>query len=392
MAVQYREILISSILLAVSACAGTDGTPSRGGGSKSGGTIGDGSPVDQPSNTAFGNVNGPSQGLAGSGSSVVMDPNVCASASVTASRITPTVYFVIDGSGSMDSKFGNGTRWSVLRDSLIGMNGVVTKLESVVKFGMAVFSNSDPMSCPAMTDVKADLNNLMTMTSAYPAMEPGGGTPTGEALQKVIDGLPSFNNGPDQTARPPIIILATDGEPNGCSAAAACNWAADWASCLGNVLNQVANAPATYDTTFAAVHAAKDKSVPVWVISLADGLNSIPDLQKTANIGAGLDDNAMPGATIYSPQNSDDLTQTLSKLIGQAVTCDVALAGTLTVNRACEGTVTMNSEKLACNDAQGWKAIDANHIQLQGMACDRFKSDPTVLLDARFPCDVIVPQ
>src|ERR1700759_514843 len=167
MAVQYREILISSLLLALSACGGHNGTPSRGGGgSKSGGTIGDGSPVDQPVDTAFGNVNGPSQGLAGSASTPIRDPNVCASASVTASRITPTVYFVIDGSGSMDSKFGNGTRWSVLRDSLIGTSGVVTKLESVVKFGMAVFSNSDPLSCPAMTDVKADLNNLMTMSDA----------------------------------------------------------------------------------------------------------------------------------------------------------------------------------------------------------------------------------
>jgi hypothetical protein len=52
----------------------------------------------------------------------------------------------------------------------------------------------------------------------------------------------------------------------------------------------------------------------------------------------------------------------------------------------------MNGEKIGCNDAQGWKATDANHIQLQGGSCDRFKSDPTVILDARFPCDVIVPQ
>jgi hypothetical protein len=390
--VQYREILSVFLVALLAGCASANSTPSRGGGSKGGGTIGDGSPIDQPADTVLGNVNGPNQGLAGSASLPSKDPNVCASASVAARRITPDVYFVIDGSGSMNSRFGDGTRWSVLRDSLVGASGVITKLETVVKFGMAIYSNNDPNACPTMTDVKADLNNLMALSAAYPMQELGGGTPTGEALQKVIDGLPSFNNGPDQTGRPPIIILATDGEPNGCSSAAACNWAADWASCLGNILNQVANAPATYDTTLAAVRAAKDKAIPVWVISLADGLNSIPDLQKTANIGAGLDDNAMPGATIYSPQSPDDLTMTLSKLIGQAVTCDVELAGTLTVNRACEGTVTMNGEKIGCNDAQGWKATDANHIQLQGSSCDRFKSDPTVILDARFPCDVVVPQ
>jgi hypothetical protein len=29
---------------------------------------------------------------------------------------------------------------------------------------------------------------------------------------------------------------------------------------------------------------------------------------------------------------------------------------------------------------------------LQGSACDRLKSDSTVVLDARFPCDVVVLQ
>jgi hypothetical protein len=36
--------------------------------------------------------------------------------------------------------------------------------------------------------------------------------------------------------------------------------------------------------------------------------------------------------------------------------------------------------------------VDEKHIALQGTACAKFKSDPSVLLDARFPCDVITPQ
>jgi hypothetical protein len=195
----------------------------------------------------------------------------------------------------------------------------------------------------------------------------------------------------DSSERPPIIILATDGEPNGCATAASCNWV-DWANCLGMLLNQVASAPATYDTTLAAVRKAKDKKIPVWVISMADGLNSIPQLQTTANIGAGLADDASPGATIYSPKNAADLTSTLSKLIGDAVVCDVQLSGTLAVNRACEGTVTMNGVALDCNSDQGWKATDEKHIVLQGNACTKFKSDPSVQLEARFPCDVIRPD
>ena len=51
-------------------------------------------------------------------------------------------------------------------------------------------------------------------------VEPGGGTPTGEALQKVVDSLPDYGSMLDSTEAAPIIILATDGEPNGCANAA----------------------------------------------------------------------------------------------------------------------------------------------------------------------------
>lgn len=336
---------------------------------------------------------GTTAGLAGrsGGATPPIDSNVCASASVSASRITPTVYLVLDGSGSMDAPFGSGTRWTVLRDALIGPSGVVTKLESVVEFGSAIYSNADPMSCPSMHEVAPGLQNLHAIEQAFPTKEPGGGTPTGEALQKVVDSLPAFVPGPDTVGRTaPIIILATDGEPNGCASGMACNWA-DWATCLTQLLGSLASAPPTYGSTLAAVRAAKEKNLPVWVVSLAEGLNTIPDLQRTANIGAGLAEDANPGATIYSPQNPDELTNTLVQLIGDVVTCDVELAGALEVERACEGTVLMNGRDLECNGAEGWKAIDPSHIQLQGEACTRFKSDPSVMLDARFPCDVVRP-
>lgn len=324
---------------------------------------------------------------------------VCAAATVTASRIIPTVYLVIDGSSSMNTPFGGGTRWSVLREALVGANGVVTRLETIVKFGMTIYGNSNPMMCPMLVEVKPPaLNNLGTMSGMYPQVETGGGTPTGEALQGVVDSLPDFSqptlDGPQEKA--PIIILATDGEPNGCNEAVAmvldCANAPDPFACLGNAAGALANAAATYETTLAAVQSAKDKMIPVWVVSLAAGLNNIPDLQRTANIGAGLDDNAMPGATIYSPENPDDLTNTLTKLIGDVVDCTVELNGTLDVARACEGSVMMNGTPVECGTDQGWVAVDSKHIALQGMACDTFKSDPSVYLDARFPCDVVVLQ
>jgi hypothetical protein len=322
-----------------------------------------------------------------------LDSNTCASAQVTASRITPTVYLVIDGSSSMSDEFGGGgTRWNVLRNALIGQDGVVSRLESVVEFGTAVYSNNNPDTCPAMAETAPALNNLETIIAGYPDVETGGGTPTGEALQQVVDSLPDFSvQGPDaepQTA--PIIILATDGEPNGCAEGFICDWV-NWDDCLGKLLTSLANAPITYETTLAAARAAAAKAIPIWVVSLADGLDASADLQRTANIGAGLPEDASPGATIYSPQNPNELTETLTQLIGDVVSCEVELAGTLSVDRACEGSVQINGSPLNCNDEQGWKPVDESRIVLQGDACARFKSDPSVVLDARFPCDVVTP-
>jgi len=378
------------------AIAGSSSSPSPVAGAPAaigGGASGSGAAVSNP-NGGLIPVSAGSAAPSGGGST---NPGVCASAEVAATRITPTVYLVVDGSGSMRSRFGQGerdTRWTVLREALVGTKGVITQLESVVKFGMSIYSNSDPAKCPGMTTVAPELRNLSALGGTYPQQEPGGGTPTGEALQKVVDSLPDFNLGPDSDVVPPIIILATDGEPNGCGNTGGigqCNWA-DPAMCLSQLLNGLATAPPTYDTTLAAVRAARAKNIAVWVISLADGLNTIPDLQKTANIGAGLADNASPGAPIYSPKNPDELVQTLGKLIGGVVTCEVSLAGTLEVSRACEGVVKMNGTALRCNDEQGWKPLDSKRIQLQGSACDSFKSDPGVLLQASFPCDVVVLQ
>ena len=46
----------------------------------------------------------------------------------------------------------------------------------------------------------------------------------------------------------------------------------------------------------------------------------------------------------------------------------------------------------ACGADEGWKPVDPKHIALQGMACMQFKSDPSVFLDARFPCGVVQPD
>jgi Mg-chelatase subunit ChlD len=325
---------------------------------------------------------------AGGGAPIIADSDLCASARVTATRTTPTVIFLLDGSSSMNAAFGAGTRWTVLRDTLLGPTGVIPMLESTVNFGSTIYGTG--AECPTLLEVQPALSNLAQISAAFPATEPGVGTPTGEALQTVVDRLPDYNEMLDASGAAPVVILATDGEPNGCigQSAATCDWLGDLANCIASA----ASVPANYETTLAAVRSAQAKNIPVWIISLADGLNAIPDLQRTANIGAGLPEDASPGATIFAPQNGMELTNTISSLISQATSCNVSLSGTLDVPRACEGSVLMNGASLMCDDANGWRAVDSTHIELQGAACEMFKANPAVVLDARFPCDVIDPQ
>jgi hypothetical protein len=72
----------------------------------------------------------------------------------------------------------------------------------------------------------------------------------------------------------------------------------------------------------------------------------------------------------------------------------VELNGEITnAEGACElGTVNLNGVPLVCNDPNGWRVADATHIELLGTACDQFKLSPTTVLEASFPCDVIIVE
>ena len=78
----------------------------------------------------------------------------CPNVTVTFEKCMPTVVLVVDQSGSMEAKFGGGTRWTVARDALINpTNGVVKILEKEVRFGLAMYtskSGSSGGACPLL--------------------------------------------------------------------------------------------------------------------------------------------------------------------------------------------------------------------------------------------------
>jgi hypothetical protein len=368
--------LCAALFFAIGACSGDDDDTS---GSSPGGK--------NPGDARFGNADstagGKTQGTAASGSSsggsgTGGDIDDCATGIARTSRITPRVVLVLDGSCSMSTNYpANGTRsatmctqnpngrWAAVRNALIGQNGVVTRLDGVVEFGLAVFGTSPQCPIPA-TPIDPAINNLPTIQAALPDVQPGMFTPTGLALDWVYDNMFSTAD-VDAEPGPQILILATDGEPNSCD-----------------------SADTNYQPSLDALNKGNMLGVTTYVISLADAAGEFHDhLQQLANIGVNMDA-AGGGAMLYTPATPDDLEADLELLVGGAVGCDVALNGQVDTDHTCEGKVTLNGNEVPCNDKDGWILPDARHIRLQGKACDTLKASKTAELDADFPCGIFM--
>ena len=150
-----------------------------------------------------------------------------------------------------------------------------------------------------------------------------------------------------------------------------------------------------YMRTLQAAHDAQAKGIKVYVLDLSDGGLNQAELQKVANVGVGLAEDASPPAQLYVPTDPAALATALETIIGGAATCSVALEGEITnMDLACSAssTVELTGEGIACNDPNGWRIVDATHIELVGEACTRWLTSTDASLNARFPCNVIRPD
>lgn len=316
----------------------------------------------------------------------------CAGVRIGAGRVIPTVQLVIDGSGSMDQGFGGGSRWSAVHDALLGPNGVVRRLEGVVRFGMAIYQTGDQNTCPLLTGPMPELNNFMAIDTAW-LNRPNGATPTGEAMETVVASMSASGDMLDAQNGPQIIILATDGAPNGCGGGF--NWM-QVLTCTFNPADPSCAMLATdgYVRTLAAAVDAQMKGIDVYVLDLSDGGANRDELQKVANVGVGLPEAATPPAPLYAPADPAALSAALETIIGGAATCQLALQGMITNSAAAcsTGTVLLNSVRVDCDSPDGWRVADSTHIELVGQACTEWLNNPASIIDATFSCTSVVPD
>ena len=289
----------------------------------------------------------------------------CAAVKVDTKRTTPNVFFVIDQSGSMTMAFtGSASRWQAIEDSLIGTpDGVVTKLQHDVRFGAEMYMDDpDIAGCPDTDQTPAIIDDFVGIGNLYSRNSPGGNTPTGEAIDRVLKSLDT--DLPSHATDPNVFVLATDGEP---------------ATCADGT-----DVPGGRALVVDRVTAAYGMGIKTYVISVGVGI-ALTHLQQVANAGVGVPA-GWPDAPYWIATDLTGFEAAIKTIVGGAISCTIELVGKIDPTRACEGTVTLDGADLACGT--DWKVVDENHIELLGAACDKLKS-ASATLEAAFPCDVL---
>lgn len=305
-----------------------------------------------------------------SGMDVIGQDVSCAAINLDTERVTPNVLVIIDRSGSMETNEfppGSGvTRWDALRDSLLATpDGLLFSLQASVRFGIVMYREQGSIAgCPDLESVPCALDNYSAIDAVYSPANAGGGTPTGDSITAVLGMLGTLVTEP---ADPTIIVLATDGEPDTCE---------DGDDEVNGRLESIA-----------AVTAAFGMDIRTFVISVGTDVGAA-HLQDLANAGLGRGPGD-PDAMYWVASDTTGLNTALETIIGGVVGCEITLVGTIDPTMACTGEVRIGGDLLDCEDPNGWRAIDATHIELLGTACDRLETtgDPVT---GRFPCEAVV--
>lgn len=311
------------------------------------------------------------------------DGGACAPTQVSVERVTPTVVLTVDQSGSMgDQRFPKDCpscplRWDAVVDALTDpADGLVTDLESQVRFGLAMYSGRYHR-CPDLTTVDPALNNHASIDTTLDTTQPKSETPTGEAIDGVVDWLRGFPQVPD-TGRahwegdPIVLVLATDGEPD---------------TCAVPTPSDAQQLQLTRRATVDAASRAHEAGIRTFVISVGTDVANL-HLQDVANAGVGQASSAPDDAPFWEADDAVALQTALRKIVGNQLSCQVELDGEIRdLAHVCEdGEVTLNGRTLPCNDPDGWRAVDARHVEILGAACEELNRGRITDLEARFAC------
>lgn len=377
----------------------------------------------------------------GSGGGLVVDPpggggGACQQAEVKFEPKIPTVYVMVDRSGSMfdcqsttnrENSCDNqaDTAWVKLREASLE---VIRSLQAEVRFGFAAFTGSDPAhggTCPQIDEVSPDFNNADKIAMVYSALpfqpntqEAGKKfeTPAGQALTFVGDKLSA-----DTAPGDKFVLFVTDGQPDYCDdsnslcAPDSVIWslqslkAKNISTIVMGLSNMgVTDLPAGILDAFANAGAGEPTKAP-----LREGLDAFAFYDQCASVtGWGNDLTAsgkpkMRGTTLgtysatagptkpYTPNAADQanlVTQLTAALTG-VKSCTFDLQGKIEVDltKAGDGKVSIDGTQVPfdINGMNGWRMVTKTQLELVGSGCETWRSTGKKI-NFDFPCDIII--
>jgi hypothetical protein len=366
----------------------------------------------------------------------------------------PTVYLLVDRSGSMfdcistagtaepSCPTASDTSWVKLRDGILP---VVQQLQADVRFGFATISGSNPSAggtCPMSSLVMPALNNYGAIMQQYNNQPPAPNstqsgmkweTPTAQMLQMVGAQLAA-----DTTPGEKYVLFVTDGEPDYCGDGnSLCPpdsviWRIQQLKAM-NIGTIVFGIMATFAQdlppgvldAFATAGAGQPTVAPLRTanaqltdfvdqcFNMGANINDAPGgwtadfLSVPANAACATDRNPCRGrtlgtymptkgpATAYRPDvtNQQALINQLSTALAGVKSCVFDLTPVrVNLNMLEKASVLIEGQlvPLDTTSANGWNMISDIQLQLFGSACDTWRNPNAKNIQFNFPCDIII--
>ncbi len=324
-----------------------------------------------------GNVFDTDAGIAPPACGTKEDGSACDCVDVPLFVDPPTIYFVLDRSGSMEA----GNKWLQVRTVV---SQIVRSLGPRASFGAAIYPSDTSQCAPGREVMAVRAGDPPSSTADGPTTKailaatrvvPNGGTPTSASLNAIRPGLQSL---PGKK----FVILATDGAPN-CNPEATCSFRdcqvniegiedcnlIDPKNCCeppigvrGNCNDRAA--------TVGAIEALAQGQIPTYVVGL-------PGTEAYASL---LDDMAIAGKTAQtgSPKYFAVGAASEASMLTALKKVAAKITGTCVFDLKEEPNpalvnVYLDDQKLVFEPVHGW-TIEGKTIKLLGASCQKVQS------------------
>lgn len=315
----------------------------------------------------------------------------------------PTLYLVLDRSGSMGEQAPGTTRtrWRMIREALVGDTGILRKLGSRIKIAVTWFPSpsSDDVCNSGREVVHPTIGTPAAYDELYAKLAsaiPRGATPTAATLGVVSEAIAKISG-------PVHVLLATDGAPN-CGTKTC-----DLDSCTYNIEGAKIYAEAACDSTVNCCDPGKISSGLGWKAcsddeATADAAAAIGATGKKVFVlgipgtidayRAHLDKIAEAGGTInedgptkyWAPTDDASLQTALSTIAARAIdSCEIRLE-----KAADDPGVTNVLLDGQAIPADGWKWTSSSTIELVGATCDRVKAGTVTRVSVAVGCKTVM--